>query len=164
MAQAIPAGHHTITPHLVIKGASEAIEFYKRAFGAEEVFRMPFPGPDGQVKLGHAELRIGDSVLYLADEFPQQGVTGPNGHSPVSLEILSKAHYVKLGGGFGPKLIAEVPLVETVPGAPDASVLRISVKVGWPVATSRTRTVPSPTAEARRLPSGLKATPSTELP
>jgi hypothetical protein len=54
------------------------------------------------------------------------------GHSPVSLEILSRAHYVNLGGaaGFGPKLIAQVPLVETVPGAPDASVLRISVKVG----------------------------------
>jgi hypothetical protein len=54
------------------------------------------------------------------------------GHSPVSLEILSKAHYVNLrgGGGFGPKLIAEVPLVETVPGAPDASVERISVRVG----------------------------------
>lgn len=54
------------------------------------------------------------------------------GHSPVSLEILSRAHYVNLGGGggFGPKLIAGVPLVETVPGAPDASVLKISVKVG----------------------------------
>jgi uncharacterized glyoxalase superfamily protein PhnB len=87
MAQPIPAGHHTITPHLVIKGASEAIEFYKKAFSAEEAFRMPFPGPDGQVKIGHAELHIGDSVLYLADEFPQQGVTGPNGHSPVSLHM-----------------------------------------------------------------------------
>ena len=54
------------------------------------------------------------------------------GHSPVSVEILSRAHYVNLGGagGFGPKLIAQVPLVETVPGAPDASVLKINVKVG----------------------------------
>jgi hypothetical protein len=54
------------------------------------------------------------------------------GHSPVSLEILSRAHYVNLrgGGGFGPKLIAEVPLVETVPGAPDASVEKINVRVG----------------------------------
>ena len=48
MAHPIPAGYHTITPHLVIKGASEAIEFYKRAFGAEELRRMPFPGPDGR--------------------------------------------------------------------------------------------------------------------
>ena len=66
-----PEGHHTITPHLVIKGASEAIEFYKQAFGAKEISRMPFPSPDGQIVLGHAELQIGDSRLFLADEFPR---------------------------------------------------------------------------------------------
>ncbi len=87
MANAIPAGHHTITPHLIVKGASEAIEFYKRAFGAEELSRMPFPGPDGQMKLGHAELQIGDSRLFLADEFPQQGATGPSGSSPVTIHM-----------------------------------------------------------------------------
>ena len=54
MAHPIPAGHHAITPHLVIDGASEAIEFYKKAFGAEEIYRMPFPGPDGRVRIGHA--------------------------------------------------------------------------------------------------------------
>jgi uncharacterized glyoxalase superfamily protein PhnB len=87
MAHPIPAGHHTITAHLVIKGASEAIEFYKRAFGAEELGRMPMPGKDGQVKVGHAELKIGDSILFLADEFPEYGSTGPNGRSPVSLHL-----------------------------------------------------------------------------
>src|SRR4051812_22407419 len=87
MAHPIPAGHHTITPHLVINGASEAIEFYKRAFGAEELGRMPFPGPDGQMKLGHAELRIGDSILFLADEFPGFGSVGPNGSSPVTIHL-----------------------------------------------------------------------------
>ncbi len=87
MAHPIPEGHHTITPHLVVKGASEAIEFYKRAFGAEELSRMPFPGPDGQVKLGHAELQIGDSRLFLADEFPEQGATGPSGSSPVTIHM-----------------------------------------------------------------------------
>jgi PhnB protein len=87
MAQPIPAGHHTITPHLIVKGASEAIEFYKRAFGAEELSRMPFPGPDGQMKLGHAELQIGNSRLFLADEFPQQGATGPSGSSPVTIHM-----------------------------------------------------------------------------
>ena len=87
MAKPIPEGHHTITPHLVIKGATEAIEFYKRAFGAEEIYRMPFPGPGGGTKLGHAELKIGDSKLYLADEFPERGVTGPNGHSPVTIHL-----------------------------------------------------------------------------
>ncbi len=87
MAQRIPAGHHTITPCLVIKGAAEAIDFYKKAFGAEEISRMPMPGPDGQSRIGHAELRIGDSVLYLSDEFPEHGVTGPNGQSPVALHL-----------------------------------------------------------------------------
>jgi uncharacterized glyoxalase superfamily protein PhnB len=87
MAHSIPNGQHTITPHLVIKGASEAIEFYKRAFGAEEHCRMPFPGPDGQVRVGHAELQIGNSRLYLADECPEYGATGPNGSSPVTMHL-----------------------------------------------------------------------------
>ena len=87
MAHPIPDGHRAITPHLVVKGASEAIEFYKQAFGAEEIYRMPFPGPNGQVKLGHAELQIGDSRLFLADEFPQQGANAPNGSSPVSIHL-----------------------------------------------------------------------------
>ena len=87
MAHPIPDGYHAITPHLVIKGASEAIEFYKRAFGAEELSRMPFPGPDGQVKLGHAALRIGDSKLFLADEFPEHGGLGPGSTSPVTIHL-----------------------------------------------------------------------------
>jgi PhnB protein len=87
MSHPIPAGHHAITPHLIIKGASEAIDFYKRAFGAKELSRMPFPAPDGQVKLGHAELQIGDSRLFLADEFPQQGGYGPGATSPVTMHM-----------------------------------------------------------------------------
>ncbi len=87
MARPIPEGYHAITPHLVVKGASEAIEYYKRAFGAEEICRMPMPGPDGQMKVGHAELQVGDSRLFLADEFPERGVTGPNGSSPVTIHL-----------------------------------------------------------------------------
>jgi uncharacterized glyoxalase superfamily protein PhnB len=87
MANPIPSGHHTITPHLVIKGAAEAIDFYQRAFGAEELFRMPMPAPGGGMKIGHAELKIGDSRLFLADEFPEHGSVGPNGHSPVSIHL-----------------------------------------------------------------------------
>ncbi len=75
----IPDGFHTITPHLVIDGASKALEFYKQAFGAEEIRRMP--GPDGK-ELMHAELRIGDSIIMLADEFPEMGL--PN-RSPKAL-------------------------------------------------------------------------------
>jgi PhnB protein len=64
-AKPIPEGHHTVTPHLVIRGAAQAIDFYKKALGAQELGRMS--SPDG--KIGHAELKIGDSIVYLADEF-----------------------------------------------------------------------------------------------
>jgi PhnB protein len=69
----IPEGFHTVTPHLVIKGAAEAIEFYKRAFGAEVLGRLD--GPGGTV--GHAELKIGDSIIFLADEFPGASTKSP---------------------------------------------------------------------------------------
>ena len=77
-AKAVPEGHHTITPHLTIRGAAQAIEFYKKAFGAQELGRSA--APDG--KIMHAALKVGDSILYLADEFP-----GPGGsHSPAALK------------------------------------------------------------------------------
>lgn len=81
----IPEGMRTITPHLVCAGAAEAIEFYKRAFGAVENSRMP--GPDG--KLMHAQIRIGDSVLMLVDEYAEWGCLGPNAlkGSPVTIHL-----------------------------------------------------------------------------
>jgi PhnB protein len=81
----IPEGMHSVTPHLVCNGAAEAIEFYKKAFGAEEMGRMPMP--DG--KLGHAMLRIGDSMIMLADEFPEWGSVGPATlkGSPVTIHL-----------------------------------------------------------------------------
>ncbi len=69
----IPQGYHTATPYLLVRGAAEAIEFYKKAFGAVEVMRMPAPGG----KIGHAEIRIGDSHIMLADEVPEMGFVGP---------------------------------------------------------------------------------------
>jgi uncharacterized glyoxalase superfamily protein PhnB len=71
--RAIPEGFHTVTPHLVCAGAAQAIEFYKNAFGAVEIGRMPGPGG----KIMHAELRIGDSRIMLADDFPDYGCNGP---------------------------------------------------------------------------------------
>ncbi len=65
----IPEGYRTITPHLTISPAAEAVEFYKKAFGAVEVSRMPGPGG----KLMHAAVRIGDSMLMMNDEFPEMG-------------------------------------------------------------------------------------------
>jgi PhnB protein len=79
----VPDGYHTVTPYLIIKGAAKAIEFYKQAFGATELMRMPMP--DGRV--GHAEIRIGDSPVMMADEFPEMGARSPDalGGTPVSI-------------------------------------------------------------------------------
>jgi len=84
-AQAVPKGYHTVTPHLYVAGAAKAIDFYKKALGAEEIMR--FPGPDGTIM--HAELRIGDSVIMLGEEMPDQGGRGPKsiGGTPVSLYV-----------------------------------------------------------------------------
>ena len=81
----IPEGYHSVTPHLMVNGGADAIEFYKKAFGAVELFR--FPAPDG--KIGHAEIKIGDSPIMLADEYPDMGYKSPQtiGGSPVSLMI-----------------------------------------------------------------------------
>jgi len=69
----IPEGYHTLTPYLAVDNATEAIEFYKRAFRAKE--RMRMPGPEGTI--GHAELEIGDSLVMLSDPFPQSSVRPP---------------------------------------------------------------------------------------
>jgi PhnB protein len=70
----IPDGYHTVTPYIRVRGAAKAIEFYKRAFGAEEICRMP--GPDGQTVM-HAEIRIGNSPVMMSDEFPEWNSVGP---------------------------------------------------------------------------------------
>lgn len=83
--KSIPEGMHTITPHLICAGASDAIEFYRKAFGAVELSRMP--GLDG--KLMHASIRIGDSVIMLNEEMPEWGSFGPK-HlkgSPVTIHL-----------------------------------------------------------------------------
>jgi len=69
----IPEGYHTVTPYLIVRGAAKALEFYKKAFNATELVRMP--QPDG--KIGHAEIKIGDSMVMLADEFPEVKIVGP---------------------------------------------------------------------------------------
>ncbi|HLX61360.1 MAG TPA: VOC family protein [Planctomycetota bacterium] len=72
-ANPIPSGHHTLTPYLIVSDAAKAIEFYKKAFGAEELFRSLAPGG----RIMHARLKVGDSVLMLSDEFPQGSATSP---------------------------------------------------------------------------------------
>jgi PhnB protein len=86
--KACPDGYHSVTPYLFIDGAARAIEFYKQAFGAVELFRMGKPGE----KVGHAEIQIGNSRIMLADEFPEMGARGPKtiGGSPVNLMIYTE--------------------------------------------------------------------------
>jgi PhnB protein len=81
----IPDGYPRVIPYLAVDGASAAIDFYKDVLGAKE--RMRMPGPGG--KIGHAELEVGDSVIMLADEFPDMGVSGPKalGGSPVMVMV-----------------------------------------------------------------------------
>jgi len=81
----IPEGYHSVTPYLIINGAGDAIDFYKKAFGATELFRMP--APEG--KIGHAEIKIGDSPIMLADESLEMGYKSATtlSGSPVSLMI-----------------------------------------------------------------------------
>ncbi len=97
--KAVPDGCEGITPYLICKNAEAAMEFYKKAFGAVELFRIGGPG-----MVGHAEMKIGNAVFMLADEFPDMGAVSPQtiGGTPVSLYI-----YVEDVDGFTEKAITE---------------------------------------------------------
>ncbi len=84
--QKIPDGFHSLTPHIVVSDAAKAIDFYKQAFGAEEVMRAPDPSGD---RLMHAEVRIGDSTLMMTDTYPEYGAKNPQdlGGSPIALHF-----------------------------------------------------------------------------
>ncbi len=96
--KAIPEGYEGITPYIICRNASAAIEFYKRAFGAEEIYRI-----EGEGKIGHAELKIGSAIFMLADEFPPMALSPEStAGSPVSLYI-----YVEDVDAFTGNAIAE---------------------------------------------------------
>jgi PhnB protein len=84
-ANPVPQGYHTVTPSIVVHDGAKALEFYRKAFGAEEKMRMP--GPDGNIM--HAEFRIGDSVIMLSDEMPDMGAKSPKayGGTPVKFYL-----------------------------------------------------------------------------
>jgi len=85
VAKAIPEGYHSVTPYLILNAAGDAIAFYQKALGAEEVLRMEDPGG----KVHHAEIKIGDSRIMLADEHPELQALSPKtvGGSPVSIHL-----------------------------------------------------------------------------
>jgi PhnB protein len=79
----IPEGYHSVTPYIVVDDAAAALDFYKRAFGAEEVLRMPMGD-----RIGHAEIKIGDSFVMLADEFPDMNHLGPKARGGTTVSLL----------------------------------------------------------------------------
>ena len=81
--KAKPEGYHSVTPYLIVDGAEEAIRFYEQAFGATEVLRLPMGG-----KIGHAEVRIGDSVVMLADEWPDYSKLGPKSRGGATSSLM----------------------------------------------------------------------------
>ena len=83
MPNPIPEGYHSVTPYLVVDDAEAAIDFYKRAFGAQEKFRMPM----GE-RIAHAEILIGDSHVMLADEFPDMGHLGPKSRGGTTVSLM----------------------------------------------------------------------------
>src|SRR5260370_171480 len=82
--QPIPDGYHTVTPYLIVRNAAGALDFYKKAFGATELFRMAQPGG----KVGHAEMQIGDSRIMMADEHPEMGARSPQTLGGSGIHIL----------------------------------------------------------------------------
>ena len=83
-SKSIPDGYHSVTPYLIVKGAAEAIKFYEHAFGAVEQMRMAAPGG----RVGHAEIKIGDSVVMLADEHPEMGHRSPHSLGGAGVSLL----------------------------------------------------------------------------
>jgi PhnB protein len=81
--KAIPEGYHSVTPYLIVDAAAEAIRFYERAFGAEEIMRLPMGD-----KIGHAEIRIGDSFVMLSDEWPDYGKLGPKARGGATSSLM----------------------------------------------------------------------------
>ena len=74
----VPEGYRTVNAYLIVEDAARAIDFYTRAFGAQELYRLPMKDADGREKVGHAEIRIGDTQLMLSDEWPELNCLGPN--------------------------------------------------------------------------------------
>jgi PhnB protein len=82
-AKAIPEGYHSVTPYMTVDGAAEAIRWYGEAFGATEALRLPMGD-----KIGHAEIRIGDSFVMLSDEWPDMGMLGPKSRGGTTMSLM----------------------------------------------------------------------------
>jgi len=106
-AKPIPEGYHTVTPYLIVRGGAKALDFYVKALGAQELYRLDMGG-----SIGHAEMKIGDSIVMLADEHPEMGFKAPQsyGGTPVSicLYVEDVDALVKQAVDAGAKLVRPV--------------------------------------------------------
>jgi PhnB protein len=104
----VPDDMPAVTPHLVCEGAAQAIEFYKKVFGATEKMRMPSPGG----KVGHAELTLGDSMIMLADEHPEMGARAPHAYGGAAVSLMvyvpNVDDTVKTASAAGAKIVRQV--------------------------------------------------------
>ena len=104
----IPDGYPRMTPYLIVDGAAQAIEFYKKVFGATEKMRMPSPGG----KVGHAELTLGDSMIMLADEHPEMGARAPRAYGGAAVSLMVYVpdvdNTVKTATAAGAKIVRQV--------------------------------------------------------
>jgi PhnB protein len=129
--QAKPEGYHSVTPYLTVDDAAEAIRFYERAFGASEIMRLPMGD-----KIGHAEVRVGDSVVMLSDEWPDMGKLGPKNRGGATaglmiyLEDVDAAYQAALDAGAQP----EQPVTDQFWGDRSGSV-KDPFGVTWMLAT-----------------------------
>jgi PhnB protein len=117
----IPEGYHTVTPYLICKGAAQAIDFYKKAFGAKEVMR--FADPSG--KIGHAEIKIGDSIIMLADEHPDMKIVSPQtlGGTPVGIALYVEDVDARFNQAVAAGVKVERPLADQFYGDRSATVI-----------------------------------------
>jgi len=139
----IPEGFHSITPHLCVKGAAQAIDFYKQAFGAEEIFRMP--SPDGRIM--HAEIKIGDSIVMLADEFPEMCEPTTWGNPPVTIHLFVRDADAVFERAIGAGAKAGMPIQDMFWGDRYGS-LKDPFGHNWSIATRKRDLSPEEMAKA----------------
>ncbi len=132
MVQAIPAAYAGVTPYLIVRDAARAIDFYKKAFGATEVMRLPAPGG----KIGHAEIKIGEGMVMLADESPEMGHKSPQtlGGTPISLMFYVPDVDAQFAGAIGAGGTVTQPLKDQFYGDRSGTLTDPSGHI-WTIAT-----------------------------
>jgi PhnB protein len=132
MVQAIPAAYAGVTPYLIVRDAARAIDFYKKAFGATEVMRLPAPGG----KIGHAEIKIGEGMVMLADESPEMGHKSPQslGGTPVSLMFYVSDVDAQFAGAIAAGATVTRPLKDQFYGDRSGTLVDPSGHI-WTIAT-----------------------------